>query len=367
MELKVRSIEGIEQKSVQEVEEQLLVKHEESLDDPKPVDDTPVVEQKTEVDPVKSETIVPEINEDGVLSFIKEKYNKKINSVEELFAEREQREELPEDVAAYLKYKKETGRGFEDFSKLNRDIESIDPDKLLRDYLTATEKGLDAEDIESLMEDYSYDEEIDDETTVRKTRLQKKKAIAKAKDYFESEKEKYSVPLESSGSSISDEDAKSLEEYKQYVQESSTYEDEVKRKSEWFTKKTDEVFGSEFKGFEFALDEDKKVFFSPGDASELKSLQQNPSNFIQKFLDNDGLLKDAVGYHKSLAMAMNPEKFAKFFYEQGKSNATEDVMRKTKNINMTTRSAPEVTSKGGMQIRAVNPSSVKGLRIKSRK
>lgn len=237
MELKVRSIEGIEQKSVQEVEEQLLVKHEESLDDPKPVDDTPVVEQKTEVDPVKSETIVPEINEEGVLSFIKEKYNKKINSVEELFAEREQREELPEDVAAYLKYKKETGRGFEDFSKLNRDIESIDPDKLLRDYLTATEKGLDAEDIESLMEDYSYDEEIDDETTVRKTRLQKKKAIAKAKDYFESEKEKYSVPLESSGSSISDEDAKSLEEYKQYVQESSTYEDEVKRKSEWFTKK----------------------------------------------------------------------------------------------------------------------------------
>ena len=217
------------------------------------------------------------------------------------------------------------------------------------------------------MEDYSYDEEIDDETTVRKTRLQKKKAIAKAKDYFESEKEKYSVPLESSGSSISDEDAKSLEEYKQYVQESSTYEDEVKRKSEWFTKKTDEVFGSEFKGFEFALDEDKKVFFSPGDASELKSLQQNPSNFIQKFLDNDGLLKDAVGYHKSLAMAMNPEKFAKFFYEQGKSNATEDVMRKTKNINMTTRSAPEVTSKGGMQIRAVNPSSGKGLRIKSRK
>ena len=31
---------------------------------------------------------------------------------------------------------------------------------------------------------------------------------------------------------------------------------------------------------------------------------------------------------------MNPEKFAKFFYEQGKADATEDVMRKTKNINM---------------------------------
>ena len=99
----------------------------------------------------------------------------------------------------------------------------------------------------------------------------------------------------------------------------------------------------------------------------MKSAQINPSNFIQKFLDDDGLLKDAVGYHRSLAIAMNPEKFAKFFYEQGKSIATEDVIRKTKNVNMTTRNAPEVTSKGGMQIRAVNPSSGKGLRIKSKK
>ena len=84
---------------------------------------------------------------------------------------------LPEDVAAYLKYKKETGRGFEDFSKLNRDIESIDPDKLLRDYLTATEKGLDAEDIESLMEDYSYDEEIDEKLITKIRNYCKKKSI----------------------------------------------------------------------------------------------------------------------------------------------------------------------------------------------
>jgi len=64
---------------------------------------------------------------------------------------------------------------------------------------------------------------------------------------------------------------------------------------------------------------------------------------------------------------MNPEKFAKFFYEQGKSVATEDVIRKTKNINMSTRTAPEVTSKGGVQVKAVNPSSGRGLKIKSRK
>lgn len=372
MEFKVREIDSVEQKSVQEVENELLEKHEQEVN--LEVDNS-TEEVNSEVDNNKesannaqtTETEASGLTEEDVLSFIKNKYDKQINSVQDLFQAREESEPLPEDVAAYLKYKKETGRGFDDFSKLNRDLDTIDPDKLLKEYLMATEKGLDEEDIDSLMEDYSYDEELDDETTVKKIRLKKKKDIAKAKEYFESEKEKYRVPLESSGSPISDEDKKALEEYKQYVQQATTYEEEAKRKTDWFMQKTNEVFGGEFKGFEFTIDGDKKVIYSPGDANELKSAQQNPSNFIQKFLDEDGLLKDAVGYHKSLAIAMNPEKFAKFFYEQGKSVATEDVIRQTKNINMTTRRAPEVTSKGGVQIRAVNPSSGNGLRIKSKK
>lgn len=361
MEFKVKAIDGIEQKSVQEVESELLKSHEEKFNEE---GETTVTE---EVESVESNTEIPELQEEDVLSFIKNKYDKEITSVEDLFQAREESEPLPEDVATYLKYKKDTGRGFEDFSKLNRDVDKIDPDRLLKDYLTATEKGLDEEDIDALMEDYSFDEDFDDETTIKKVRLQKKKAIAKAKDYFESEKEKYRIPLESSGSSISEDDKKALEDYKQYVQQATTYEEEAKRKSDWFMQKTDEVFGGEFKGFEFSVDGDKKVVYAPGDSSELLSSQKNPSTFIQKFLDDDGLLKDAVGYHRSLAIAMNPEKFAKFFYEQGKSIATEDVIRKTKNINMSTRTAPEVTNKGGVQVKAVNPSSGRGLKIKSRK
>jgi len=82
-------------------------------------------------------------------------------------------------------------------------------------------------------------------------------------------------------------------------------------------------------------------------------------------LDSNGFIKDAEGYHKSLAVAMNPEKFAQFFYEQGKSQATDDVIRKTKNINMSERSAPEVSVKSGFQVKAVSQPSSKGLRIKS--
>ena len=65
---------------------------------------------------------------------------------------------------------------------------------------------------------------------------------------------------------------------------------------------------------------------------------------------------------------MNPDKFAEFFYEQGKSEAIEGDTRKTKNIKMGLRNTPEVsTAKGGMKIRTINPDSGKSLRIKSRK
>jgi len=76
-------------------------------------------------------------------------------------------------------------------------------------------------------------------------------------------------------------------------------------------------------------------------------------------------MKDAAGYHRSLAMALNPEKFAKFFYEQGQADATDDVTRKIKNINMSERQAPVSVSKGEMKVKAVNPDSGRGLKIRS--
>jgi hypothetical protein len=99
----------------------------------------------------------------------------------------------------------------------------------------------------------------------------------------------------------------------------------------------------------------------------LKKLQQTPEAWLNKYLDDKGLVKDAAGYHKSLAVAMNPEKFAQFFFEQGQSSAVDDVMRKTKNINMSERTTPQTVSKGGMKIRAVTQDSGRGLKIRSRR
>ena len=378
MEIKVKEVGVIEEKSVQQVEQELLEKHEEKLNEESGTDvegveesnePTNTTQEQESVQPesqTQEDTTQPsELNEESVLSFIKNKYGREINSLDELTAAQES-EDMPEDVAAYYKYKKETGRGIDDYVKLSKDFNELNPDTLLREYLSATEEGLDSEDIDMLMEDYSYDEDVDDDADIKKIKIARKKTIAKAKKYFNEQKEKYRVPLESSGSSISESEAKDLEAYKQYIESSKTYEEELQRKRDWFFKKTNNVFGSEFKGFEFTLD-DKKVTYSPGDATELKKAQSDSSNFLKKFLNEDGLIEDAVGYHKALSIAMNPDKFAKFFYEQGKAEATDDVMRKTKNINMSERKAPEVTSKGGVQIKSLSNDSGRGLKIRSKK
>ena len=53
------------------------------------------------------------------------------------------------------------------------------------------------------MDDYSFDEDLDDEGDIKKIKLAKKKAIAKAKDYFKECKKKYKQPLESRGTQAS--------------------------------------------------------------------------------------------------------------------------------------------------------------------
>jgi hypothetical protein len=171
MEIKVRAVEGTDNKSKAQIEEQLLEKHADSLE----TEEKTVVEaekisipQDTSEDTPKEETTEEqektpssELNDENVLSFLKNRYNKEINSVDELFAEKEANEPLPEDVSAYLKYKQETGRGISDFYNLQKDYNTMDDDALLADYVAVNEEGLDA------IRDVIYNLETYDITTIR--------------------------------------------------------------------------------------------------------------------------------------------------------------------------------------------------------
>ena len=242
----------------------------------------------------------------------------------------------------------------------------MDDDQLLADYYGVIEEGLDAIDIQDLIEDkFSFDSELDEPKHIKKLKLAKKRELAKAKKYFNDQKDKYKIPLESSGSGLSDNDREKLDAYKSYVDESKTVQEAQKKRYDWFLEKTNEVFNNEFKGFEFSVGE-KSFTYKPGDATEIKNIQKDVNNFVGKYMDDKGLIKDAQGYHKALSIAMNPEKYAKFFYEQGMADAVDNVSKKSKNINMDVRQASQSVSKDGLKIRAVgDTNSGRGLKIRS--
>ena len=381
MEFTVKAVDGnVEEKSRAQVEETLLKEHEEQFEQKKVEDDSiekidfsnkeNSTTEETSVDETKNEeTSLPELSDDDVISYIKKRYNKDINSVDELFAEKEANSELPEDVSAYLKYKQETGRGINDFYNLQKDIDDMDDNAVLANYYESTEEGLDSNDIQDIIEDkFSYDEDLDDEKDIRKIKLAKKRELSKAKKFLNEQKDKYKIPLESSGGGLSEDQQENINAYKKYMEESESVAEVNSKRYNYFLDKTESVFNNEFKGFEFSVG-DKNISFKPGDAQELKNVQSDVNNFVNKFMDKDGLIADPVGYHKALSVAMNPDKFAKHFYEQGVAATVDNVSRKSKNINMDVRQQSQSVSKNGITIRPMGSSndSGRGLKIRSRK
>ena len=367
MEIKVKEVSLEEEKSAQEIEADLLKKHEETVSaEQDPVEEVQETQPDQVQEAVEKETPSSELSDEDVLSFIKNRYDKEINSVDELFAEQKANDPLPEDVSAYFNYKKETGRSIEDFVALQKDYNSMDDDQVLANYYATTEEGLDAIDIQDMIEDkFEFDQDLDEPKDIKKKKLAKKRELAKAKKFLNEQKDKYKIPLESSGGGLSEDQEKNLNAYKSYKEESEAVRDTAAKRYDFFLKKTNDVFSDEFKGFEYSVG-DKNFTFKPGEASELKNLQSDFKNFVNRFTDKDGMMVDAKGYHKALSAAMNPEKFAKFFYDQGVANTVDSVAKKSKNIDMQVRPTAPTYNKDGLKIRAVgDTSSGRGLKIRS--
>ena len=366
-EFKVRAVE-FEEKSAVEIEQELVDKHEKEVtgEATEETTETPVVTEEAIIDE-KSEQAVPvtyEIKEEDVLSHIKNRYNKEISSLDELFEKRNSNEELPEDVAAFLKYKKDTGRDINDFIKLNKDYDSMDQDTLLLDYYKDQNSELDMEDLRfELDSKFGYDQDFDDEKDIKKKQVAKKKELAKARKHFNDLKAQYKVPLESREPIVPKEEKDAYEAYRKQKESDAQYEQEQQKRSNYFSEKTNELFSDKFEGFGFNVDEKNKLVYKPGDIETLKKDQSSVMNFLSKYIDKDGYLKDAESFHKAMSVAMNPDKFAKYFYDKGKTDAVGDVSKQSKNINMT-RQAPTPTPKEGPGIRVIDENRSSRLVIK---
>lgn len=340
-----------------EVEEQEEVVEDNKSED-KPDEEKEKPEQETEVKLSKEEIIA---------QFLTDKYSIGVDELENVLLNKDKKtQELPEEVEKYLQYKNETKRGLKDFVKANEDVSEYEETTLLREYYKQSNPELDDADIDYLIEDkFTIDDNIDTDRDAKRKSLEKKQELHKAKQYFEQIKDKYKAPLESSTDALPDDVKKAVEFYQQYNDESAKQQEVTSRQREIFEKKTSEFFNEKFEGFEFNLG-DKKLNYTPKNVNEVVKQQSDLNNFISKYLDSDGNLSDPKKYHSALNMAMNPEAYAKFFYEQGKADAVNEVVKDGKNIKMDVRANVD-SSKPGAKFKVVNDSNNFGRGLKIRK
>ena len=286
-------------------------------------DSNVIVEEKK--DSPSSEEVVKEVRsaEEIVSPIIEVKQEEVKEEVEDVTKELKEavRDEkitgkpLPENIEKLVSFMEETGGNVEDYVRLNADYSNSDDVTLLKEFYKQSKPHLDNEEIEFLLEDeFSYDEEEDDEKTVRKRKLAIKEEVAKAKNFDRSNK----------------------------------------------------FFNDDFKGFDFKL-KDKNVKYQVNNPNELAKNQNDIANFLKKFLNEDGAITDLSNYHKSLFAAQNIDTIASHFYEQGKADAVKTEFAKSKNISSEPRLSPgpEAVFLGGMKIKAV--SGINSAKLKIRK
>lgn len=330
---------GYEEKSIAEIEQEVI---EEVVADEVVADE--VVEEKIEEAPVV------ELDDDAVLSHIRTKYNKEVDTIDDLFKERVSSEELSEDVAAFNKYKKETGRGIEDFVNLHRDLDKVDPTKLLSDFYK--ENGDDEEDVEYRMRKFRYDEDLDSEDEIEEKKIALKQELKKAKKHFNEQKDQYSTSLESREPLVPEADRNDYESYKANKTRVATEQEEQLKKSNYFVEKTNELFTDSFEGFGFKVGDDK-VVYKPTDMNAAKA-QTALTDLIGSFLDDNGYVKDVEKFQRAMTVANDPEKFANFFYDKGKSDSVTNFEKDGKNIDMVRGASVPSSKSSGLQLKVVN-------------
>jgi len=302
---------------------------EEAVAEEKPVEE--VVEEKQPEAEVET-PVVEEITEE-----VQEEVEELTEQVEEAVAEAEATgKELPENIQKLMQFMEDTGGDLEDYVNLNRDYSELDNHTLLKEYYKQTKPHLDNEEIDFMMEDYfSYDEDMDEDRDIKRKKLAMKEQVAQARQHLDGAKSKYYEDIKY-GSKLTGEQQKAVDFFNRYNKESKEQQQVAEKQHKTFLNKTDKLFNKEFKGFEYNIGE-KRFRFNVKDSDTVKNTQSDINNFVGKFLNKNNEMEDAKGYHKSMYTAMNADKIASHFYEQGKADALKNSVAKSKNISMDPR------------------------------
>ena len=335
-----------------------------------------VQEQDTNEVPVRDESgasqevreeNVEAANEEVAEQSIQQEVNNTVEAANEALEKVEQTgQALPENIQKLVDFVNDTGGSVEDYVKLNRDYKEMDNQTALQEYYERTKPHLSREEVNFLMEDnFSYDEEVDDEKEIKRKKLALKEQVAEAKTYLDGQKSKYYDEIKATPA-VNDEYQKAMDFFNRYNEEAEQNQRVTEERSKYFEEKTDDVFNNEFKGFEYEVG-DQRFRVNVRDAAQTKESQSDLNNFINTHLDNEGKIKDAANYHKSIYTAMNPDVIARHFYEQGKADALKSSVAETKNIDMSPRSSYGEVEAGGIKVRALDLDTSPSFKFKKRK
>ena len=272
--------------------------------------------------------------------------------------------ELPDNVEKLVAFMKETGGTIEDYTRLNADYSDVDEDTLLREYYKNTKPHLSNDDLSFVMEEnFSFDTDLDEERDIRKKKLAKKEEIAKAKKHLEDVKVKYYDEIKLRPS-VNQDQQNAMDFFNRYNKDQEL----ATQQHERFVNDTNTLFSDDFKGFDFEVGE-KKFRYGVKDPSNVAENQSNINNFVEKFLDTEGNVKDTKGYHKAMYAAQNVDRIVKHFYEQGKTDGIKNVMQSSKNptLDAPRQGAGQDVTLGGFKVRAIDGVDSSKLKIKTSK
>ena len=315
----------------------------------------PVVEEIKEEQPTQEEPKETPIVEEITNEQTQQEAERFLEETKELANDAiETKQELPENIQKLMNFMDDTGGDLTDYVTLNRDYEDLDNDTLLREYYKQTKPHLSEDEIEFIMEDkFSFDVEEDEDKDIKRKKLALKEQVASAKSHLDGLKSKYYEDIKA-GSKLTQEQQEAIDFFNRYNKESEESQKIVEKQANTFVNKTNQVFNDKFKGFEYNIG-DKRFRFNVKDPNDIRETQGDINNFIKKFLNEDNLMDDASGYHKSLFTAMNADAVANHFYEQGKADALKESIAKSKNVNMEPRkSHVENVNTSGLRVRALN-------------
>ena len=319
--------------------------------------DTSEAEEKPEpeVEPTQEETPVLEVVEEQPTEITEEKEI----PVQETVQEETPKVELPENVDKLVKFMEETGGTLEDYVNLNKDLSKMDPVSTIREYYKQKYPHYDDARIDRKMnKSFLFDQEADDPDAIQEKQDAFQDELHTAQNYLQKKKDEYYSDLKL-GSKLTPEAQEAIRftnEQKQALEQQSAMKEK-------FLQETNKVFTNDFKGFDFKVGE-KTYRYNVNDSTKVKEFQSDLNNFVGQFLDDNGNIANAKGYHKAMFAANNVDKIAQHFYEQGRAEAIKNAAKEANNINMDPRQdASSVTTPSGNNVRVVAGQSMDKLRI----